>query len=52
MNLYGDDESTSPFHPPGSNGTSRVSYLGCYSNTLERLLSGTYDNLKTNSPIQ
>jgi len=52
MNLYGIDEETSPFHPPGSNGTSRVSYLGCYSNTLDRLLSGTYDNSKRNSPIQ
>ena len=52
MNLYGDDESTSPFKPPGTNGTSRVQYMGCYSNTLDRLLSGTYDNSKTNSPIQ
>ena len=43
MNLYGAGAIPFP---------SKVSYMGCYSNTLERLLSGTYDNLKTNSPIQ
>ena len=52
LNLYGDGQDTSPFQPPGTNGTSRVQYIGCYSNTLDRLLTGTYDNSKTNSPVQ
>ena len=39
MNLYG---ATSP----------PLSYLGCYTNTLDRLLTGTYENSATNSPIE
>ena len=43
MNLYG--ASTTPL-------PSQVSYMGCYSNVLDRLLTGTYDNNAANSPIE
>ena len=47
MNLYkkADSNITIPF-------PARVSYMGCYSNKLDRLLTGTYDNNAANSPIQ
>merc|ERR1712066_928559 len=47
MNLFKkvDSNATTPF-------PARVSYMGCYSNKLDRLLTGTYDNNAANSPIQ
>ena len=29
---------------------SSLSYLGCYNNTLNKLLTGTFNNSATNSP--
>ena len=33
-------------------GNSSLSYLGCYNNTLNKLLAGTFNNSATNSPIE
>ena len=33
-------------------GNPSMSYLGCYNNTLNKLLAGTFNNSATNSPIE
>ena len=33
-------------------GTPSLSYLGCYNNTLNKLLAGTFNNSATNSPLE